>query len=129
MAFTYDVTTSRGLVRLLLSDTNSSNVIFQDDEIDAFLTIEGDNIKRAAATGKEAIAINQALLLKVIKLLDLQTDGSAVARELRMQAKELRDQAKEEEANEEGGGFDYAEIVTNTFSARERIWNQRLRNA
>lgn len=129
MAFTYDVTTERGKVRLLLSDTNSSNVIFQDDEIDAFLGLEGDNIKRAAATGKEAIAVNQVLLLKVIRLLDLQTDGASVARELRMQAKELRDQAKEEEANEDGGGFDWAEIVVDEFSARERLWNQRLRNA
>jgi hypothetical protein len=128
MAFTYDTTTDRGLVRLLLSDINSSNVIFQDDEIDAFLTLEGGNIKRAAATGKEAIAVNQLLLLKVIKLLDIQTDGSAVARELRMQAKELRDQAKEEEGIEEGGAFDWAEQVLDPFSARERLWNQRLRN-
>jgi hypothetical protein len=128
MAFTYDTTTDRGLVRLLLSDINSSNVIFQDDEIDAFLTLEGGNIKRAAATGKEAIAVNQLLLLKVIKLLDNQTDGSAVARELRMQAKELRDQAKEEEGIEEGGAFDWAEQVLDPFSARERLWNQRLRN-
>jgi len=131
MAFTYDPTTDRGKVRLLIPDTDtadSNNQLFTDAEIDTFLTMEDSNIKRAAALAIETTARNQALVLKVIRLLDLQTDGAAVARELRMQAKELRAQAHSDEAEDDGGAFDWAEMVPDTFSARERIRNEYLRS-
>ena len=49
MAFTYDVTTDRGKVRLLATDINASAPQFQDNEIDAFLALAGSNIYRAGA--------------------------------------------------------------------------------
>lgn len=122
--FTYDPSTPSGRVRLLATDTDSSNAIFQDNEIDAFLAMEGDSVKRAAATALDQIASSEALIQKRIKLLDLQTDGPAVATALRAHAALLRTQADDEETT---GAFDYAETVVNQFSARERLWNQVLR--
>lgn len=123
--FTYDPSTSAGRVRLLATDTDSDNAIFSDDEIDAFLALEDDNVKRAAATALDQIASSEALIQKRIKLLDLQTDGPAVAKALREHAAALRKQADDEET---AGAFDYAEMVVNPFSARDRLWNQRLRS-
>lgn len=122
--FTYDVSTSAGRVRLLATDTDVDNAIFQDSEINAFLTMEGDSVKLAAATALDQIASSEALIQKRIKLLDLQTDGPAVAAELRKHAAALRRQAEAEDIT---GMFDYAEMVVNPFSARERLLNQRLR--
>ena len=123
--FTYDPSTSAGRVRLLATDTDSDNAIFRDDEIDAFLALEDDSVKRAAATALDQIASSEALIQKRIKLLDLQTDGPAVAKALREHAAALRQQADDEEIT---GAFDYAEMVVNPFSARDRLWNQRLRS-
>lgn len=122
--FTYDPSTAAGRVRLLATDTDSTNAIFSDDEIAAFLAMENDSVKRAAATALDQIASSEALIQKRIKLLDLQTDGPAVAKALREHAAVLRAQADDEETT---GAFDYAEIVTNQFSARDRLWNQMLR--
>lgn len=123
--FTYDPSTSAGRVRLLATDTDSDNAIFTDDEIDAFLALEDTNVKRAAATALDQIASSEALIQKRIKLLDLQTDGPAVSKALREHAAALRKQADDEEIT---GAFDYAEMVVNPFSARDRLWNQRLRS-
>lgn len=126
MPFTYDLSTDVGKVRLLINDTDSSNVIFQDEEISAFLSLN-DGLKRSAAAALDTIASNQAMVLKVIRLLDLSTDGPSVARALRDHAGQLREEAKLADAEEEGGYFDYAEIVTNAFTLRQRVINQRLR--
>lgn len=130
MAFTYNddaAATPAGRVRLLIFDTDSSRAIFSDAEIAAFLSMEGSVVERGAARALETIARQQALLLKVMRRLDLETDGAKLAAELRASAKLLRDQADEAEASE-GDLFDVAEFVDNHFSARERIWKQMLRN-
>ena len=127
MSWTYDTTTDRGKVRLLATDVDSSNQIFSDAEIDTFLTLEDSNIKRSAALALETIARNQVLVLKVIRLLEIQTDGASVARELRMQADNLREQATADEARSDGGAFDWAEMVTDDFSLRRRFVSSALR--
>lgn len=127
MAFTYDLATDRGKVRLLCTDTESSAALFTDDEIDAFLTLDS-NVKRAAATVLERIAVSEVLIQKRIKLLDLQTDGPAEAEALRKLAASLRARADIDEADDADGLFDWAEMVVDPFSARERLWNEALRN-
>lgn len=127
----YDATnlsSNRNRVRLLIQDTDSNDPIFQVDEIDAFLSIEGDNVKRAAALAYETIASRQALVLKVIKTLDLTTNGKATAEGLLLTAKLWRQQAADEEANEAGGAFDIAEQVHDVFSYRQHIDNERQRS-
>lgn len=58
MAFSYDVSSSRGRVRLLVMDRdteNEDNQIFTDAEIDAFLALEENSIYQAAAAAARAI--------------------------------------------------------------------------
>jgi hypothetical protein len=126
VTFSYDITTSRGKVRLLIPDTSATTYVFDDDEIDAFLALDTD-VRRAAALALETIASSQAMTLKVIKLLDLQTDGAKTSDALLKRAAMLRTQAEEAEASEDGGAFEVIEMVPNMFAFRERVWNEGLR--
>lgn len=93
MTFTYDPTTALGKTRLYAQDTVSANAIFSDEEIAAFLTINGNNVFLAAADALDIIAANQAYVLKVITNNGLSTNGPAVAAALRETAKQWRAKA------------------------------------
>jgi len=125
MTFTYDLDTDRGKVRLLCTDSVEDYEIFDDDDIDAFLSLESDGVKKAAALALETIASSEVLVQKRIKLLDLSTDGPAESAELVKRAGLLRAQA---EADEEGeySPIDYAELVYDPFSWRERLVDEAL---
>lgn len=125
MTYTYDPTNSIGRMRLILSDKDEQNVFYQDEELQAFLTMAGD-VRRAAADALDAMASNQAMVLKVIRTLNLSTDGAATARALREHAKTLREQAEAADAGD-GDLFEIAEFAGDVFTQRERIWNQALR--
>ena len=127
MAYTYDPTTDAGLVRLLITDTdtvNPDNQIFEDAEIAAFLMLEGSVVKLAAARALDVIATREVLVQKVIRIMDLTTDGAKAADALRALAAQLRAEADDEDT---AGLFDWAEMVVDDFSARERILTQSLR--
>lgn len=128
MAFTYDLANSIGRVRLLIPDRVDSGHILEDDEIEAFLTMEGYVVKKAAALALESIASNEALTQKAIRVLELKMDGPAVARSLLERAARLRSQAESEEEQSENGGFDVAEMVVDQFSWRQRVYGEVLRN-
>jgi hypothetical protein len=125
MSFTYDVTTAEGKVRLIITDTDADNPIFQDAEIEAWLGIMGGSILLAAAQALDTIASSEALILKKIRLLDITTDGPAVAKALRDHAEKLREQQQQEDVE---GAWDIAEWVVDTFSEREYWNNLALRN-
>jgi hypothetical protein len=127
MTFTYDLATDRGKVRLLIPDRIEDEALFDDDEIDAFLVLE-ESVREATALALETIASDQTLVLKVIKLGDLSTDGPKVSDALRARAADLRSQATDEEAEEDSGAFDVVEMVPNAFSWRERMYNEALRS-
>lgn len=131
MAYTFDVATAVGKVRLLIPDRVAAEPIFEDEEIEAFLSIEDDDVRRAAALALETIASDQAYTLKVIKTLDLQTDGAKTSDALLKRAEKLRGQADkadaDAEAEEDGGLFDIAEMPDTAFARRERIWKEGLR--
>lgn len=97
MAATYDPNTAAGEVRLLISDTTDP-FIFEDNEIQAFLAMRKNNPMRAAASALMAIANNEALLYKYVRTDDLTIDGVKGATELRLQARQLENQADAEEA-------------------------------
>lgn len=124
MAFTYTLSTDAGQVRLLIPDNKSTGYIFEDDEIDVFLSLEYSNTRRAAALALETIASNETYVLKVIELLDLKTDGAKTSDALLKRAKLLREQADRADASEEGGAWDIAEWVVDDFTARERLAKQ-----
>jgi hypothetical protein len=128
MTFTYDPTTSAGQVRLLIPDRVLTSYLFEDAEIDTFLALEGDSVKRAAALALETAASDNALVLKVIRLLDLSTDGARTSQALLARAEKLRQQADDEESAEDGGAFDIAEWVVDDFSYRQRLDNEGLRS-
>lgn len=124
MAFTYDITSERGQVRLLITDTDHDNPIFQDNEIDFFLSntaVDGNDVNLAGAKALETIAASETLVQKKMKLLDITTDGPAVAKSLREAAALLREQSDSEV------DIDVIEQNLNVFSARELIWNDALR--
>ena len=127
MPFTYNVGTDRGKVRLLCTDTDGVNPLFQDDEIDTFLSLMGSNVLRAAAVALFTIAAQEVLLMKRIKLLELTTDGPAEADALRRLALEYQEKADLAEAAEAGGAFDIAELVVDDFTYRERLDKESLR--
>ena len=122
MSFTYDPATDAGKVRLLISDTQDTNHIFEDTEIQSFLDIQ-DDPRLAAAMALETIAASQVLLLKVIATPQLSTHGDKMARVLKELAESLRNRVDDDYA------FDWAEEVQNSFSERDRIYKQFLRGA
>lgn len=131
--WSFDVSTEVGKVRLLIPDRTADEAFFEDEEIEALIGMEGGSgttgvVKKATALGLESMASDQAMVLKVMKLMDVSTDGRAVSEALLGRAKLLREQASMEELAEEGGGFDVAEMVVDTFSWRERVWNEALRD-
>ena len=97
-----------GKVRVLLGDTEAENVVggvgdymyFGDDEIGAFLTMYGENVKLASARAMETIAGSQALLLKSWSSDDLSVNGDKIAESLRKLAAQLREEALQEESSE-----------------------------
>lgn len=99
----YDPTTPEGMVRLLLNDVDGTAQVFTDDEITAFLALEGGSVKRAAAQAIDTNATNEALASKVLRTQDLSTDGAKVAAAMREHADRLRAQADAaDEAADEG---------------------------
>lgn len=88
-----------GYTRLLISDTANTapERVFTDDEIGEVLRREG-NVKLAASVLLLNIAQNEALIAKVIRTQDLQTDGAKLSAELRGLAGEYRKQGKEDAA-------------------------------
>lgn len=121
MAWTFDPTTSRGRVRLLIGDDDTTNQIFQDDSIDAFLALEGDEVKLGAAAALEAIAAKQALILKVMKVGDTSTDGAKLAQALRELAATYRRQVEDTPA------FDIAEWTVTPAVTTEITLKDALR--
>ena len=122
-----DYTTPKGQVRLLIPDVvklvdprdlqAEPEYIFSDDQITGFLAIERGNIKRAAASAVDVIATDEALVLKVIKTDDKETDGSTLLKELSARAARLRADADREELGDTG--FDLVEF---TYDPRDWAW-------
>lgn len=127
--FTLDETTDIGTVRMIIQDVDAEQALFTDAGITKLLSLHDNDVRLASAAALDIMASSQAMILKVIRTLDLTTDGAAVARALREHAKQLREDAQAADATEEGGLFDYAEMVTNSFTERERLRNQILRGA
>lgn len=123
MPFTTILTTDIGKVRQLVTDLDPANPIFPDDQmIQNFIDLEGGSIKSAAALAWETIAGSQALLLKVIQLLDLKQDGKSTAQGLLAVAQQFRDNDDADWA-----GIDFVEVTDNSqFALREFLYKRLL---
>lgn len=123
--FTYVLTEDRGKVRLLIPDNKPDAWVFADIEIDGFLAME-TGVKRAAALALETIASDQVLVLKVIKILDLTTDGAKVSDALLKRAEKLRDQAGGEEELAAGDGWDIAGMIVDDHTLEQAVVNDAM---
>lgn len=137
--FPVDLTSGVGRVRKYIPDlvliedpkdpTAPPQFYFSDEEIAAFLeeypvAAARWDVKRAAADAIDALANNEALVLKKIKTEDLETDGKAVADALRAGARALRDRARQEEA--EGAVF-FTVVPFNHYHPQTRVPRQGAR--
>lgn len=104
------------------------HTLLSDASLAALLVLEGNSDKLAAAAALDVIASSEALILKKIELLDLKTDGPAVAKALREHAKALREQVAEGLAITDANAWDWAELVVDEFSARERLNAEAIRS-
>lgn len=112
-----DYSTPVGRVRLLIADTDPASLIFERDQVEGFLVMNGagkttatlSQVRRAAADAMDAIATSEALVSKVLRFADgTSTDGAKLADSLRKQATSLRglaDTADAAEAEDADGGF------------------------
>lgn len=91
-----------------------NHAILSDASINTILSLEDNDVLSSAAQALESIAANQTLVLKKITLLNLQTDGPSMARELRQLAKRMRERAS-------ASAHAFAEWVMNVPTAQERI--------
>jgi hypothetical protein len=146
MAFTYDFANDPAIanVRLLISDTNPEQPIFDDVEIQAAYNIQastfqsaqfwsgpqGRNVPqlplsyfRVAAILLDAMANNQALLAGVLKLLDVSLNTSLAAKSLREGAAEFR------KVDDESGAFMIIEQTNTDWSFRDRWFKQWMRQS
>jgi hypothetical protein len=115
-----DFTTPLGIVRALIPDVDKVDFtgegmpvyMFSDAHLNGLLALyslrpsPSGRIKRAAADAIGAVANSEALISKVIKTEDLQTDGAKVANALLARAKQLLDEAdKDDEQIEDEYAF------------------------
>lgn len=100
-------------VRLLIADLDQDRQLVTDEQISQYLALNAGSVRRAAADILDAVAVSEALVSKVIRTQDLQTDGAKLAAELRARANQLRQQADNEDSDE-WGGFDIIDTPTST---------------
>lgn len=114
MVFTYTAGSTEPLnqVRLLINDVDSSNKVFENEEITSFLVMVNNAVFLAAALALDTIADNEVLASKVIKTQDLATDGAKAADSIRARARTLRE--LHEQQVEEAGFVDVIEPVRST---------------
>ncbi len=128
-------------VRLLVSDTQSLNHVFEDSEILGAYQIQaaqfqssqfysfaaGQNLPqqplsylRVAALLLDALAANKSRLASIKQLLDVRLDASDAAIQLRATAKGYR------ETDDNSGAFFVIEMVQqgDPFSFKDRFWSQ-----
>lgn len=85
MSFTFDPTTDRGKVRLLVHDTTDgtygTDYDFSDADIDAFLELNGDSVWLASAEACRSLAVKATATSYIIKLPGaLELDREEVAK-------------------------------------------------
>ena len=73
MAFTYDLTTTRGKVRLQVADTTSTAYVFEDDEVDYAIST-GGTVNDATVVLARILLANAALRTKYFSLKGLSFD-------------------------------------------------------
>lgn len=96
MTWTYSASSSaRDYVRLLVFDTDSTNQIFQDEELDIFLSQNSNDSRLAAAQALEALASKYARSAISYSVTGFSLNRGNVADALLKRAQALREEAKQ----------------------------------
>ena len=93
MAWTYDITTDRGKVRFLCTDSDTTSQVFDDSEIDACLSLSPSNVFSAAALACETWARSRSKISERIRNADGTISQRYTMGELLALAKSLREAA------------------------------------
>ena len=145
MSFTYDFATNPAIayVRLLIPDTVNDPTknlpIYQDEEIQAFYTIQQSTFQssmffsgqqgrqlpnspvdylRVAALAIDSLASNAAQLAAITKLLDVNLSPDKAAAALAARANQYRT------TSDEAGAFVIIEQCNTTWAWNDRWWKQ-----
>lgn len=122
-----DLSTDVGQFRLIVPDRDEANFVFTDDEVSAFISLEGD-VRRAAALALETIASDNAMMLRYTQVLGLTVDGTRTSDALLKRAVALREQANQAD-DREGGAWDIATMDLDPFTRREILIDAALRGS
>jgi len=130
--------------RLLISDTQEINHIFEDSEIMSAYAINaaqfqssmfftppaGRNLPsqpisylRCAALLLDALAANKSRLSSITQLLDVKLSPNVAAKSLREQAQSYRD------VDDNSGAFMIIEQCPTVWAFYDRFWNQQQRQS
>lgn len=120
----------RELVRVLIPDTdavfgeNGDEYMMSDEQIDAFLTVAGGSVLRAAGLACVAVASSEAIISKIIKTQDLSTNGAQIADALRENGKVLLARADKEEQDSDFAFFQVIDYPVGHYRPEltERPW-------
>src|SRR5450830_777779 len=130
--YTYDLSSSVGVVRFLTDDRDMSSVstslpleqrsaVWSDEEIVKMLDLSGQDVLRAAAKGLIVLAGNRSLLVQSRKVGKGELDFGQVRKDLLAQAAALVAESISQPAD------GYVEQVWDDFSLRRIITNSQLR--
>jgi hypothetical protein len=111
MAFTYELATPIGQVRLMIPDNNAEAFDLSDAEIEYFLSLRGNNVKAAAVEACSHLA------RKYAKLPTFSADGLSVNNGQRAQT--FAERAKELKAELGGGLSSVSMLKIDAFNTEE----------
>jgi hypothetical protein len=129
-----DPTAPVGQVRLLLGDTDATNLTttdgvqtgeylyYSDAEISGLLAMYDNSPKRTAARALRTIAASQTLLLKKFQSADVMVDMPAAAKELRLLADALEKEA--DSGDDRAGLGEIFQIAGGSETGIEIDWQQ-----
>ena len=88
MSFTYDITSgnTRDDLRLLISDTKQETYVFEDEELDKFLSLEGGDVYMSAAMAFEVAAGDASKQAVMLQMPGVNLQATDVGKQLREQA-------------------------------------------
>lgn len=87
---TYDITTLTGQTRMFCGDTDTTRAIFDDAEINFFLSQSQNNTKLAASFAYDCLASNNSKLTALYVIGEYRKDLTKLAADCRAQADKLR---------------------------------------
>lgn len=139
-AYTYDLTTNVGKVRLYTDDHDFSNVdptltsdqrsaIFTDEELAVFLSDNGDVVYRAAAAVLRVISASRALMVQSRRIGETAVDYGSAREHLLKQATEYERLADIDTGGVEDAADGIAMQSWNDFSERRIMVDAWLRRS